>query len=179
MKGLVAALMLLVLPCHASAPTPQLYFNAEVDETSVEATVAWLDRNPGPVVIVINSPGGSVFAGLELAHVIQTRGEVTCRVDGMAASMALYLLESCERREMTPSSFLLGHEASGAVRGQPDELERGFRFLKLLSHCLAVFITQRTHVSIADYEAATAHGGEYLLSASDALKAGFIDAISP
>ncbi len=163
---------------QASFPVGQtIYFEGEVNWDSVAAFQAKLYRIEGPVTVVINTFGGGVFAGQRMAQAIERHGEVTCRVEGSAMSMGLYVLQSCEHREMTAWSLLLGHEASGGAEGQPDEIYRSAEFLRKLSHALAAYIVRNSNMTVEQYEAAVAHGGELLLTADEALRFGFIDSI--
>jgi len=67
----------------------------------------------GTVEVVINSPGGSVFAGLQFVnamHLAQARGiKIRCYVAGMAASMAFQILAECDERYALRYSLLLWH----------------------------------------------------------------------
>jgi len=72
-----------------------------------------------PINIIINSPGGSVPAGLQLVeavHVAQSRGvKVRCAVTTLAASMAYILLSQCDERFALANSLLLFHPARAFV----------------------------------------------------------------
>lgn len=66
-----------------------------------------------PIYVVINSPGGSVFAGLQFISAldqVRSQGvEVRCVVPGMAASMAFQILIHCDKRYALRYSLLLWH----------------------------------------------------------------------
>lgn len=68
-----------------------------------------------PINILINSPGGSVPAGLQLVeamHVAQARGvKVRCAVTTLAASMAYIVLSQCDEKYALANSLLLFHPA--------------------------------------------------------------------
>ena len=68
-----------------------------------------------PISIIINSPGGSVLAGLQLVeaiHVAQNRGvSINCAVTTLAASMAYVILSECDKRYAFNNSLLLFHPA--------------------------------------------------------------------
>lgn len=72
-----------------------------------------------PINIVINSPGGSVFAGIQMVeaiHIAQNRGvKVRCAVSTMAASMAFIILSECDERYAFSNSLLLFHPASVGI----------------------------------------------------------------
>lgn len=72
-----------------------------------------------PINLIINSPGGSVPAGLQLVeavHIAQARGvTVRCTVTTLAASMAFILLSECDERYALANSLLLFHPARAFV----------------------------------------------------------------
>lgn len=72
-----------------------------------------------PINLIINSPGGSVPAGLQLVeavHIAQSRGvTVRCAVTTLAASMAFILLSQCDERIALANSLLLFHPARAFV----------------------------------------------------------------
>lgn len=68
-----------------------------------------------PINLLINSPGGSVEAGLQLVeamHIAQSRGvTIRCAVTTLAASMAFIILNECDERYALSHSLLLFHPA--------------------------------------------------------------------
>jgi ATP-dependent protease ClpP protease subunit len=72
-----------------------------------------------PINIVINSPGGSVLAGLQIVeaiHIAQQRGVVVrCAVTNLAASMAFIILAECDERYALANSLLLFHPARAMI----------------------------------------------------------------
>lgn len=94
----------------------------QVDGNIIE-TAAKLDtlsrQSSDPINIVINSPGGSVHAGLQLVeaiHIAQARGvKVRCAVTTLAASMAFIILGECDERHVFANSLLLFHPASVGI----------------------------------------------------------------
>jgi ATP-dependent Clp protease protease subunit len=74
-----------------------------------------------PIDLLINSPGGSVYAGMAVVDAIkfaQERGvEVRCVSGVMAASMGFIILSECSQRYALPNARLLFHPISISVRG--------------------------------------------------------------
>jgi ATP-dependent protease ClpP protease subunit len=70
-------------------------------------------KSKDPIYVVINSPGGSVFAGYQLTQALDIARArdvpVICAVGTMAASMAFQLLPHCTERYAMPNSLLLFH----------------------------------------------------------------------
>ena len=86
-------------------------------------------ENPGkPILLILNSPGGSVDAGYAIWDQIKMiTSPVTTMVTGMAASMAsiLMLAAAPDRRFATPNSRIMIHQPalSGVIQGQATDLE--------------------------------------------------------
>lgn len=74
-----------------------------------------------PIHLVINSPGGMVFAGFQLTQsmdVARSRGtKIICSVGVLAASMAFQLLPHCDERYAMKNTLLLFHPARVYMRG--------------------------------------------------------------
>lgn len=87
------------------------------------------NKDPGaPILLVINSPGGSVDAGFAIWDQIKMiSSPVTTLVTGLAASMAsvLSLVAAPKRRFATPSARVMVHQPrlSGVIQGQATDLE--------------------------------------------------------
>ncbi len=96
---------------------PKITFDTEVSVESVAETIDLINQvvkgNAKAIVIEWNTPGGDVDSGFRLAKVIEnTPVPVVCVVDGDAASMGMYILQSCDVRIMTKRSVLMAHEAA-------------------------------------------------------------------
>jgi ATP-dependent protease ClpP protease subunit len=110
---------------------PHIVLSTEIDSEVAEQTVAIFtminaepDRFPA-VLFEINSPGGSV-AGFRIAKALEdSEVPVVCVVDGLAASMAFYILQSCDTRLMTGHSLLMAHEPSMFSMNAPTALDLG------------------------------------------------------
>ncbi len=187
MRSWIAALSLFVscahVPAQAAAPRALgILFETEVTAESVALFKAQLaaanEAGASDVIVQIDTPGGSIAAGEEMAKAIErSPARVTCVVDGYAASMGLYILQSCQNRLMTKRSLLMGHEPATSVSGQPDDLEGEAVRLRKRGHMLAAWVVHRMKISVAEYEALTAHGHMWWLTAEEALKVGAIDAV--
>ncbi len=162
-----------------------ILFETDVNEMSVFVFMRQLEAANAsakgePVVVIIDTPGGSVLDGIVMGKAIErSKAQVICVVDGMAASMGLYILQSCDVRLMTGRSLLMGHEPASGARGQPDELGQTEELLRKLSHAMAAHIVHRMNISVAEYEAKIAHGAEWWTTAEEALAVGAIDGIVP
>lgn len=167
---------------HAERKPNHVVFEGPVDAESVNLFLFELRaaEEEGSVVFVeINTPGGSVMDGMRMGKAIEdSPADVVCNVDGFAASMGFYILQSCDKRIMTSRSLLMGHEPSGMSGGQPTEHENVVSLLKALNHALATHIARRSTLSVREYEALIEGGKELWLTDASALELGFVDQVT-
>lgn len=79
----------------------------------------------GPVLIHVNSPGGDVFEGLAMYSTIrQHAGDVTVRVEGLAASSASFVALAGNRVEIEPNAMMMIHDAWTYGIGNAAELHK-------------------------------------------------------
>lgn len=155
----------------------------EIDTLSVLPLIAAFEEAPATVTLVIDSPGGGVYAGLSLIRAMraaQERGTgIVCIVKngGMAASMAAVVLEACDLRLMGRQSSILFHTASvGGAQGNKWELERLAKEIDSLNHRMAIFIAGRLNITLAAYEAQVADR-DWWLGYEEALEVGAVDGV--
>ena len=75
--------------------------------------------------ITINSPGGSVIQGIEMANAIKNcKARIVAHVTGIAASMASVVACACDAIEMEEASFLMIHNPWSYVEGDAEELRK-------------------------------------------------------
>lgn len=130
------------------------------------------------IKIYINSPGGSVLAGLAI---YDTMTYVDCDISticvGMAASMAALLLAAGTKgkRFSLPNSEVLLHQVSGGVSGQATDIEiEAKEILKLKKRTIEI-ISKHTGQPIEKVEKDTDR--DFYLSAEEAKKYGIIDEV--
>jgi len=107
-----------------------IFLGTEVNDYTanvIQAQLLYLDSaDPGKdVSIYINSPGGSVYAGLGIYDTMQyISSDVTTICTGIAASMAAVLLSAGTKgkRYCLPNSMVLIHQPSGGAQGQQTEI---------------------------------------------------------
>jgi ATP-dependent protease ClpP protease subunit len=133
-------------------------------------------------VIYIDSPGGSVDAGLKLVDVMRTAQrngtKVTCIVDGWAASMAGYILQACDARYMTKQSAVMFHtvSVSFAPGGNQWDVERFAQRMREINKVLAIFIAGRLRIPLAEYEDRVTDR-DWWLGYEEALNVGAVDGV--
>ena len=113
-------------------------------------------QDPGKDInIYINSPGGSVTAGLAIYDTMQF---VTCDVNtycmGMAASMGAVLLTAGTKgkRFALPNSHIMIHQVSGGAQGTASDVERTVEFMYSLKKRLNVILAEHTGKTVEDIE---------------------------
>lgn len=94
-----------------------------------------------PITLIINSPGGSIIAGLQIISAIRVakaRGnEIQCVVPVMAASMGFQIFINCDKRYTLTEALLLFHPAtSGIANGNKEEMLYASERLKAIEEPL-------------------------------------------
>lgn len=91
---------------------------------SMLSKTAPLDYNPPPIMLHINSYGGSVFAGLSAVdYIINSKIPVHTVIDGCAASAATLMSCVAEKRYMHRHACMLVHQLSGMMWGKFQEMQ--------------------------------------------------------
>jgi ATP-dependent Clp protease protease subunit len=106
-----------------------IFLNGEVNDglsSIVVAQLLWLDsRETKDIYLYINSPGGSVSAGLAMYDTMKyIKSDVITICTGLAASMGAFLLTGGTRgkRIALPNSKIMIHQPSGGARGQATDM---------------------------------------------------------
>jgi ATP-dependent Clp protease, protease subunit len=108
-----------------------MFLSEEVDDGIANQLVAYLlyldsEDSSKPIYLYINSPGGSVTAGMAIYDTMQhIKSEVVTICVGLAASMGSFLLMAGTkgRRLSLPHSRIMIHQPSGGTRGQATDIE--------------------------------------------------------
>ena len=128
--------------------------------------------------IYINSPGGSVTAGLAIYDTMQF---VTCDVNtycmGMAASMGAVLLcaGTKGKRYALPNSDIMIHQVSGGAQGQASDVERQVEFMFKLKRRLESIIAHHTGKPVEQVH--NDADRDYYMSADEAKAYGLVDEV--
>lgn len=167
-------------PPPAPEATDVIFFESEIDDDTVKAFKAQLQANidagQKTIIVEIDTPGGSLGAGMEMIKAIERAPvPVMCVVDGGGLSMGLAVLQSCDVRTMTSRSALMGHEVASAARGQTTQAQNFADVLHVLNQALANQICSKAKVSPEAYLKRISGGREWWMTSADAAKAGFID----
>jgi ATP-dependent protease ClpP protease subunit len=155
-------------------------FTTAVTPDAVVAAIARINavqNNHDIILMEINSPGGAVWSGVELSKVIErSRIPVVCVVDGMAASMGYYLLQSCHVRVMSKRSILMIHEPSITSFGgnNPGQLQDLTKRLRALSRAMVEHMALRLLISADELEERIRRT-DYWLDWQEAVEIGAVD----
>lgn len=128
--------------------------------------------------IYINSPGGSVTAGLAIYDTIQF---LTCDVAtycmGMAASMGAFLLcaGAKGKRFALPNADIMIHQVSGGAQGTASDVERSVEFMYKLKRRLNGIIAHHTGKTAKEVERDSDR--DYYMTAAEACKYGLVDEV--
>ena len=114
---------------------------------SVTAQLKYLDKSEGDIHLYINSPGGSVTAGMAIYDAMQCcRNDVVTICTGMAASMGAFLLAAGSRgkRMAAPQAEILLHQPLGGAQGQASDIELAARHIVRTRQKLNTILAERT-----------------------------------
>jgi len=160
-----------------------LYLGQEIDDLVINQIIGmmlFLDAEDGtrPQHLYINSPGGSVIAGLALYDTIQhIDSEVTTINTGMAASMASFILGAGSRgkRLALPKSRVMIHQPMGGSEGQAEDVRVEAEQIYKIKATLVTMYAQMTGQTRERIEKDLGH--DNYMSAQQAVDYGLIDAI--
>jgi ATP-dependent Clp protease protease subunit len=154
-----------------------------INEQTANLVVAQLlfleSENPDKeIALYINSPGGSVYAGLAIYDTMQfIKSDVSTICVGMAASMGAFLLTAGAKgkRYALPNSRIMIHQPSGGSQGQASDIEIQAREILYLRERINRILADRTGQPVERIARDTDR--DNFMSADDALSYGLIDKI--
>ncbi|WP_294742791.1 ATP-dependent Clp endopeptidase proteolytic subunit ClpP [uncultured Prevotella sp.] len=160
-----------------------IFLGTEVNDYTanvLQAQLLYLDAtDPGKDInLYINSPGGSVYAGLGIYDTMQfIQSDVATICTGMAASMAAVLLVAGtegKRSALTHSRVMI-HQPLGGVQGQASDIEIEAREIQKLKKELYTIIANHSHT---EYDKVWADSDRnYWMTAEEAKEYGMIDQV--
>lgn len=160
-----------------------IFLGSEIDDSVANVIIAQMlfldNQNPNKdIKLYINSPGGSVTAGMAIYDTMQyLKSEVNTICIGLAASMAAVLLAAGKKgkRFALPNSEIMIHQVMGGMEGQASDIKiRAERILRIKDR-LNKILSESTGKDIKTIEKDTDR--DYFLPAQDALKYGLIDKV--
>ena len=160
-----------------------IFLGTEINDYTanvLQAQMLYLDSvdNGKDISIYINSPGGSVYAGLGIYDTMQfISSDVQTICTGMAASMAAVLLVAGKegKRSALPHSRIMIHQPMGGAQGQSSDIEITAREIQKLKKELYTIIADHSHQSFDKVWADSDR--DYWMTAEEAKEYGMIDQI--
>ncbi|MBY0468254.1 MAG: ATP-dependent Clp endopeptidase proteolytic subunit ClpP [Burkholderiaceae bacterium] len=160
-----------------------IFLVGPVNDQSANVVVAQLlfleSENPDKdISLYINSPGGSVSAGLSVFDTMNfIKPDVSTLCMGIAASMGAFLLAAGTKgkRFALPNSRVMIHQPSGGAQGQATDIEIQAREILKLRESLNQTLSERTGQPIEKVRADSER--DYFLSANEAKDYGLIDEV--
>jgi len=154
-----------------------------INEQTANLVVAQLlfleSENPDKdISLYINSPGGSVSAGLAIFDTMQfIKPDVSTICIGMAASMGAFLLAAGQKgkRYTLPNSRIMIHQPLGGVQGQAADIEIHAKEILYLRERLNQILAERTGQSVEKIAKDTDR--DNFMSGEDAVSYGLVDKI--
>ncbi|MEC8868906.1 MAG: ATP-dependent Clp endopeptidase proteolytic subunit ClpP [Pseudomonadota bacterium] len=146
----------------------------------IVAQLLWLEsENPDKDVhLYINSPGGSVTAGLSVYDTMQfIRCDIATMCVGQAASMGAFLLAAGAhgKRVALPNSRMMLHQPSGGSQGVAADIEIQAREIVLIRTRLNEILAKHTSQAIEKIAEDTAR--DYWMNPEEALEYGLVDTV--
>jgi len=160
-----------------------IFLGTAIDDTVANLVVAQLlfleaEDPDKDISLYINSPGGSISAGLAIYDTLQViRPDVSTICVGLAASMGAFLLAAGEKgkRFALPNAEIMIHQPSGGTQGQATDIEIHARRIISMKESLNRILAERTGQPLDRIQKDTER--DYFMSASEAKEYGIIDDI--
>ena len=160
-----------------------IFLGTQIDDytaNTLQAQLLYLDSVDAgkDINIYVNSPGGSVHAGLGIYDTMQfIKSDVSTICTGMAASMAAVLLVAGKegKRFALPHSRVMIHQPMGGAQGQASDIEITAREIQKLKQELYTIIAEHSH---QPYDKVWADSDrDYWMTAQEAQEYGMIDRV--
>ena len=160
-----------------------IFLGTEINDytaNTIQAQLLYLDStDPGKdISIYINSPGGSVTAGLGIYDTMQfITSDVSTMCTGLAASMGAVLLVAGQegKRSALPHARVMIHQPLGGVQGQASDIEIEAREIQKFKKELYTIIAEHSHTP---YDKVWADSDRnYWMTAEEAREYGMVDQV--
>ena len=162
-----------------------IFLSGEIDDTTANLVVAQMlflemEDPDKEINLYINSPGGSVTAGMAIYDTMQyLRCPVATLCIGMAASMGAFLLTAGAKgmRRILPIAEVMIHQPLGGAQGQATDILIHAEYITKIKNKLNRILAERTGQPLEKVMADTER--DHFLSAEEALAYGIVDEIVP
>ncbi len=162
-----------------------IFLSGEIEDNMANLAVAQMifleaEDPDKDIFLYINSPGGSVTAGMAIFDTMQhIKCDVSTICIGLAASMGAFLLAAGAKgkRKLLPNSEVMIHQPSGGTRGQATDIAIHAEHIIKTKKKMNAILAERTGQPIEKIEADTER--DNFMSAEEALAYGLVDEIIP
>ncbi|MCX5779293.1 MAG: ATP-dependent Clp endopeptidase proteolytic subunit ClpP [Firmicutes bacterium] len=160
-----------------------IFLGSAIDDNVANLVIAQLlfleaDNPDKDINLYINSPGGSITAGMAVYDTMQLiKPHVSTICVGMAASMGAFLLGAGEKgkRYALPNAEIMIHQPMGGTQGQATDIEIHARRILQMKESLNRILAERTGQDIEKIRSDTER--DYFMSAPEAKEYGIIDEV--
>jgi ATP-dependent Clp protease protease subunit len=160
-----------------------IFMGTAIDDSVANAVVAQMlfleSEDPDKdIQIYINSPGGSVTAGLAIYDTMQfVKNDIVTYCVGQAASMGAHLLAAGTKgkRFALPSARIMIHQPSGGAQGQASDIEISYKEIQRLKENLAAALAKHTGQNLK--KVMKDMDRDFFMSADEAMEYGIIDKV--
>ncbi|MEB3181010.1 MAG: ATP-dependent Clp endopeptidase proteolytic subunit ClpP [Nostocaceae cyanobacterium] len=160
-----------------------IFLGTPIDDTVADSIVAQLlyldaEDSEKDIQLYINSPGGSVYAGMAIYDTMQQiRPDVVTICFGLAASMGAFLLAAGKsgKRMSLPNSRIMIHQPLGGAQGQAVDIEIQAKEILYIKGELNQLLANHTGQPLERIEADTER--DFFMSAAEAKNYGLIDQV--
>jgi len=160
-----------------------IFLGTAIDDSVANAIVAQMlfleSEDPDKdIQIYINSPGGSVTAGLAIYDTMQfVKNDIVTYCIGQCASMGAHLLAAGTKgkRFALPNARIMIHQPSGGAQGQATEIEITFKEIQRLKENLAATFAKHTGQPLK--KVMKDMDRDYFMGAEEALEYGIVDKV--
>jgi len=162
-----------------------IFLGGPIDDAVANLVVAQLifleaEDPDKDIFLYINSPGGSVTAGMAIFDTMQyIKSDVSTICVGIAASMGAFLLAAGAkgRRKLLPNTEVMIHQPSGGAQGQATDIQIVADHIMRTKEKMNRILAERTGQSLEKITKDVER--DYYMSAEEALAYGVIDEIIP
>ena len=160
-----------------------VFLGSQVDDTTSNLIMSQLlfleaEDPEKDIYLYINSPGGSVYAGMAILDTMNhVRPDVCTICMGLAASMGAFLLSAGAKgkRMSLPNARIMIHQPLGGAQGQAVDIEIQAREILYIKRSLNEMLAEQTGKPIAQIEEDTER--DFFMSPAEAQEYGLIDRV--
>ena len=160
-----------------------LFLNGEIsdetwygDEVTPKLFKEELVSGQGDITIWINSPGGDVFAAAQIYNMLMDyQGDVTIKIDGLAASAASVIAMAGTKVQMSPVAMMMIHNPMTVAIGDSKEMQKASEMLSEVKE--SIINAYEIKTGLTRTKIAHLMDAESWFNAKKAVELGFVDKI--